>query len=317
MQEALTLHSGNPQAADAMAGLAAVADTIAAVAAAAHHIASLKALDNRGCILCIDAYEQPVLECLRVLCRQVCSAVAGGEEAAVQASASCLCSVLHMCAELQYHISEKASCMCMLSVWSALGTCIARLASLPILKSRSMSVQKLLTFLQRWPCERHCAATVRHETAVMLHRSATHGCLACRRLGKCQRRLQLLSALQSQPHGPQPLQLQTSCTGVNHLIWRLLSQLSHRISGVNPRWVLPPPSSCVAFHNLAFCPDTTLAGSFGSCYDIHSPQHRSAISAGTSGVRCASKACRQLQHQASAAHCRCAQGTRPAYSPSL
>ena len=106
MQEALTLHSRQPLAATTMAGLAAAADTIAAVAAAGVRP------DQRGHILSIDAYERPVLECLRVLCRQVCRAAAGGAEAAVEASACCLCSVLRMCAELRYHIDDQVRCMC-------------------------------------------------------------------------------------------------------------------------------------------------------------------------------------------------------------
>ncbi len=108
MQDALTLHSSAPLAADSLAVLAAAAGTIAAVAAA-----GVRA-DQRGHMLSIDAYERPALECLRVLCGQVCSAVAGGEEAAVEAAACCLCSVLRMCAELRYQIDEKVSTVCKL-----------------------------------------------------------------------------------------------------------------------------------------------------------------------------------------------------------
>ena len=107
MQEALTLHSSPPLAAEIMVGLAAAADTIAAVAAA-----GVRA-NQRGYMLSFDSYERPALECLRVLCGQVCSAAAaGGEEATVEASACCLCSVLRMCAELRYSIDDKVSCMC-------------------------------------------------------------------------------------------------------------------------------------------------------------------------------------------------------------
>ena len=106
MQEALTLHSRKPLEANTMAGLAIAADTVAAVAAAGVRP------DQKAHTLSIDAYERPVLECLRVLCRQVHSAAAGGAEAAVEASACCLCSVLRMCGELRYHMDDKVSCMC-------------------------------------------------------------------------------------------------------------------------------------------------------------------------------------------------------------
>ena len=106
MQDALTLHSSMPLAADTMAGLAAAANTIAAVAAA-----GVRA-DQEGCMLSVDAYERPALECLRVLCRQVCSAAGSCGEAAVEVTACCLCSVLRMCAELRYHIDDKVSCLC-------------------------------------------------------------------------------------------------------------------------------------------------------------------------------------------------------------
>ena len=121
MQEALTQHSSAPLAADSMAGLASAADTTAAVAAA-----GMRA-DQRGHMLSIDACERPALECLRVLCGQVCSAAAaGGDEAAVEASARCLCSVLRMCAELRYQIDDKVisvcKLVCVLCLWQLMLT---------------------------------------------------------------------------------------------------------------------------------------------------------------------------------------------------
>lgn len=128
MQEALTLHSRKPLAANTMAGLAIAADIIAAVAAAGVRP------DQKAHILSIDAYERPVLECLRVLCRQVCSAAAGGAEATVEASACCLCSVLRMCAELRYQVDDKVSCMCYgASVLRFRAGCVLSLASLSVL----------------------------------------------------------------------------------------------------------------------------------------------------------------------------------------
>ena len=107
MQEALTLHSSRPLAVDAMAGLAVAADTIAAVAAAGARP------DQKAYFLTIDAYERPVLECLQVLCKQVCSAARACGAAKVEATACCLCSVLRMCAELRYPLDDTVSCTTM------------------------------------------------------------------------------------------------------------------------------------------------------------------------------------------------------------
>jgi len=102
LQDALERHRTEHSSAVYMAGVSAAADTIAAVAAAG--------ADRKESQLYLDALEQPLLECLGGLCRQLHCALVDDRKADVAASACCFCSVLRMCANMKYHIDKQASC---------------------------------------------------------------------------------------------------------------------------------------------------------------------------------------------------------------
>lgn len=101
MQEALQSRKSVPSAAAPMADLIAAAGTVAAVAAAGR--------DEEESQLALEALEQPCLQGLEALCRNLCSAAQHGQERDLDPLASCLCATLRLIQRLAFPIEKQVS----------------------------------------------------------------------------------------------------------------------------------------------------------------------------------------------------------------